>query len=477
MKNLIYIILILSINNKNFAQCFNKISAGGPTSSAIKPDGSVYTWGNGSLGSGALGLGHFDDVLTPTQVAGFNNCQSVSTGAANTFIIKDNGTLWGAGSDAYSELGDGYHGLGYSFPSFIQVGTATNWKQVAANDYFVAGLKTNGTIWTWGINTQGQLGDGTSTDHYVPVQVGTATNWKKVVTTTSATLALKTDGSLWAWGSNPELGNDDSSIQGSLVPVQVGSFNGGTFTDYQDIASGAQSKIVLAIRNNGQLWAWGTTSLGYYGGLGQGTNVGTVIRPTRIGTDSNWAFVAVGTNSSYAIKTNGTLWAWGQNTLGQLGDGTTVDRGYPVQIGSDTNWASVAGGYGFANALKTDGSLWTWGDATYAQLGVGSYTSSLVPVPIAVAGCNLANEQFETGKMSITPNPAKEFVTLKLDKPANVGTKISIYDLMGKLIDIFDLNSNENSLSINTAGYAKGVYVIVLIENNINLLQQKLIIK
>ncbi|MBC7641453.1 MAG: T9SS type A sorting domain-containing protein [Flavobacterium sp.] len=459
MKNLINVLLLLlTTNNLSFSQCFSKISAGGPTSSAINPDGSIYTWGNGSLGSGALGLGHFDDVLTPTQVIAFNNCQNVSTGAANTFIIKNNGTLWGAGSDAYSELGDGYHGLGYNVPNFIQVGTATNWKQVSANELFVAGLKTNGTIWTWGINDVGQLGNGSGANQYVPTQVGTATNWKKVVTTAAAILALKTDGSLWAWGANPELGIDDSSVQGSLVPIQVGSFNGGTFTDYQDIASGAQSRIILAIRNNGQLWAWGTSYLGNFGGLGQGTNVGGLFRPTRIGTDSNWAFIAVGTYSSYAIKTDGTLWAWGGNSFGQVGDGTTIARGYPVQIGTDTNWASVAGGYGFANALKTDGSLWTWGDATYGQLGVGSYTSSLVPVPIAVAGCNLANESFtvQSERFVISPNPTKN--TLTITNTANI-KEINIYNTLGQLLQTF----TQPSKTIDVSNLQSGNYFMKIV--------------
>ena len=451
MKHLIYIILILSINNKNFAQCFDKISAGAQFSSAIKTNGTLYTWGNGSIGWGALGTGNDNDVLSPMQVGILNTWQSITTGAQNSFAIKNNGTLWGTGGNFYGELGNGTFGNGNLNNGFIQVGTATNWKQVSANDFFVAGLKTNGTIWTWGINTQGQLGDGTSTDHYVPVQVGTATNWKKVVITDAATLALKTDGSLWAWGANPELGNDDSSIQGSLVPVQVGSFNGGTFTDYQDIASGAQSRIILAIRNNGQLWAWGTSYVGNFGGLGQGTNVGGLFRPTRIGTDSNWAFIAVGTYSSYAIKTDGTLWAWGGNSFGQVGDGTTIARGYPVQIGTDTNWASVAGGYGFANALKTDGSLWTWGDATYGQLGVGSYTSSLVPVPIAVAGCNLANESFtgQSERFVISPNPTKN--TLTITNTANI-KEINIYNTLGQLLQTFTQPSKTIDVSTLQSG-------------------------
>lgn len=477
MKHLIYIILILSINNKNFAQCFDKISAGGLYNSAIKPNGTIYIWGNGSFGWGALATGNDNDVLNPTQSTSLNTWQSITNGQYNTFAIKSNGTLWAIGSNFYGELGNGTFGNGNFNNGFVQVGTTTNWKQISANAYFVAGLKTNGTVWTWGINTVGQLGDGSSTDHYVPVQVGTATNWKKVVTTTDATLALKTDGSLWAWGANPELSIDDSSVQGSLIPIQVGSFNGGTFTDYQDIATSAGSRTILTIRNYGQLRVWGASNGGYCGSLGQGTNVCTVIRPTRVGTDSDWAFVAVGKNSSYAIKTKCTLWAWGGNPYGELGDGTTVDKGYPTQIGTDTNWSSVAGGTSFATALKTDGSLWTWGDASLGQLGVGSYTSSLVPVPIAVSGCNLATSQFETEKMSIVPNPTKEFVTLKFDKTANVGTKISIYDLMGKLIDIFDVNTNENSLTINTTGYAKGIYLIVTKEKEIIVSQEKLVIQ
>ena len=112
------------------------------------------------------------------------------------------------------------------------------------------------------------------------------------------------------------------------------------------------------------------------GALGFGLNTVPRISPSQIGTDTDWQSVSVGNNNSFGIKTNGTLWAWGQNDYGQLGDGTTADKGYPVQIGTDTNWASVSAGTYHTVALKTDGSLWFWGDSSTGQHGNGTYTGS-----------------------------------------------------------------------------------------------------
>jgi YD repeat-containing protein len=138
----------------------------------------------------------------------------------------------------------------------------------------------------------------------------------------------------------------------------------------------------VAVKTDGTLWAWGYNG---FGELGDGTTTQRVT-PVQVGTDTRWASVAAGQWHTVAVKTDGTLWAWGNNSYGQLGDGTTTQRHAPVQVGIDTNWASVAGsvaaGYGHTVATKTDGTLWAWGYNASGQLGNGTTTQRVTPMQV-----------------------------------------------------------------------------------------------
>ena len=158
-----------------------------------------------------------------------------------------------------------------------------DWKMIAAGAYHSVGIKADGSLWAWGLNRFGQLGDGTDTDRTSPVQIGTATNWASIAGGYAHTIATQTDGSLWAWGYN----------------------------------------------GNGQ--------------LGDGTGTNKTI-PVQIGT-ATWALIACGQYHTIATQTDGSLWAWGRNDVGQLGDGTNTSSNSPVQIGTARNWASIAGGF------------------------------------------------------------------------------------------------------------------------------------
>lgn len=133
-----------------------------------------------------------------------------------------------------------------------------------------------------------------------------------------------------------------------------------------------------AIKSDGTLWSWGNNGLGE---LGIGNTVNSDY-PIQVGTDHDWASIAVGGHHTLAIKSNGTLWAWGWNQYGQLGDGTTTDKAIPIQIGTDFNWKSVAADYGSSAAIKTDNTLWTWGDNSSGAVGNGNNVNQLTPVQI-----------------------------------------------------------------------------------------------
>ena len=348
-------------------------------------------------------------------------------GAFYTLAIKADGTLWGWGASGNGQLGDGAPTGSVAHPK--QIGTATNWKTVTATDeqHNVSGFgtRTDGTLWAWGDNAFGQLGDGSKTTRLTPVRVGTATNWSAVAYGAGRhTVALQTDGTLWAWGTG-ELG--DGSTSTSTTPVHIG-----TATNWTLVAAGQMD--TLAVRSDGTLWAWGydwvpdsppgtplllpqwrtapgpvssTTrwatvvtefrdvlAVGTDGSLwGWGYNaegelgddtITTRPTPEQIGTATDWSSVAGSAASgSYGIQTNGTLWSWGNNSDEQLG--RSGDPFAPGQVGTDSDWVSVAGGQMHAVGLKSDGTLWAWGNGLDGQLGNGVPNFAGAPEQVGTA--------------------------------------------------------------------------------------------
>jgi len=254
----------------------------------------------------------------------------------------------------------------------------TDWQQVSAGNSHTSAVKTDGTLWAWGNNSYGQLGLGNTTSQTSPVQVGTGTNWQQVSAGTYHTMAVTTDGTLWAWGynSNGQLGLGDTTQRTS--PTQVGTGTNWASVSASVYHSGGGGYHTLAVKTDGTLWAWGNNS---YGQLGLGDTTQRT-SPTQVGTGTNWASVSAGGFHALAVKTDGTLWAWGNNGYGRLGDGTTTQRTSPVQIGTDTTWQSVSAGSSHTMAVKTGGTLWAWGYNGLGQLGLGDTTQRTSPVQV-----------------------------------------------------------------------------------------------
>ncbi|QOG02972.1 LamG-like jellyroll fold domain-containing protein [Flavobacterium sp. MDT1-60] len=257
--------------------------------------------------------------------------------------------------------------------SCLQI-NAQCWKTVTAGYSYTVATQTDNSLWSWGENKSGQLGDGTIISNNTPKKIGTATDWKIVVTGTNHTVALKNDGSLWAWGSNKEGQLGDGTSTNKSIPIRIG-----TDTNWQTVAAGNQ--YTVALKNDGTLWAWGDN---YFGELGNGTSSGSSI-PKQIGTATDWKSITVGYYHTIALKTDGTLWTWGGNNAGQLGDGTTSKSNSPKKIGIATDWKIICGGGSHTLAIKTDGSLWAWGQNKYGELGNGTTTDSYVPTKIGTA--------------------------------------------------------------------------------------------
>jgi alpha-tubulin suppressor-like RCC1 family protein len=248
----------------------------------------------------------------------------------------------------------------------------SNISKLSVGGYHNIALKTDGTLWAWGFNSSGQLGDNTQIDRYPHVQVGADNTWISIAAGYRHTIAVKTSGTLWAWGDDwyGQLGIGSKSWRFS--PFQIG-----TDTDWSSIAAGGYHTISL--KTDGTLWAWGFNSSGQ---LGDNTQIDRY-SPVQVGTDTDWASIAAGSYHTAAVKSDGSLWAWGLNYYCQLGDNTQIDRYSPVQIGTDTDWVSIAAGGFHTIALKDvplDGTSWAWGLNFSGQLGDTFFPVKIVGV-------------------------------------------------------------------------------------------------
>lgn len=281
----------------------------------------------------------------------------IAGNGTHTLGIKTDSTLWAWGYNDYGQLGNGSNAYGYA-PT--KVGSASGWQVVAAGYDHSLGIK-DGMLWAWGSNFAGELGNGSYNSVSSPEQIGTNVNWVFVSCGLDFSTALNKDGTIWAWGGNNYEQLGDGTFSHKKIPTQVG-----TGTDWQSIAAG--DNFCLAIKNDGTLWGWGDNE---YGTLGIGNLVSIKIIPIQIGTDNDWKTVSAGASHSLALKNDGTIWGWGSNRFQQLGITPVTTQYTPTRISSDNDWQSIAAGGIHSIALKTNGTLWSWGGNNYGQLGSG----------------------------------------------------------------------------------------------------------
>ena len=277
------------------------------------------------------------------------------------------GEAWAWGQNVYGQLGDGTTSQ-RNAP--VRVGGLSSGVQdIAAGHSHSLALKSDGTVWAWGKNEYRQLGDGTTTDRSAPVQVGGLSDVKAISSGGQHGLALKSDDTLWAWGKNQfgELG--DGTTTNRSTPVQV-------LSEVKAVAGG--QLYTLALKKDGTVLAWGRNN---FGQLGTGT---TTDSSTPVQVLSDVKAIGTGYAHSLALKNDGTLWAWGKNEFGELGDGTTTQRNAPVQVrGFSDEQAIIDGGYRHSLALKSDGTVWAWGRNKFGQLGAaGTITQRNTPVQV-----------------------------------------------------------------------------------------------
>tara|TARA_R100000152_G_C6755533_1_gene179267 strand:- start:112 stop:1311 length:1200 start_codon:yes stop_codon:yes gene_type:complete len=345
----------------------------------------------GTNDEGMLGLNQSppgNKRSSPTQIPGTNWNKALNNSTPGGFGMagKSDGTLWTWGRNEYGEQGSGDRTY-RSSPT--QVGTDTTWAVGLARDSNQGGfcMKTDGTYWIWGRNVYGSLGlnQPHPTKISSPAQLP-GTDWpyndatKIACGNNGQQLAIKTNGELWGWGlnSNGALASNNRTQRSS--PVQIGSEN-----TWSAVTAG---QSVCAIKTDGTLWAWSSNDRGQLGlnqgGDGDSGDGPRLSSPAQVGTDTTWSRIATGPKQQAAIKTDGTLWTWGRNNYGELGqnnNSTAVSS--PTQVGTDTDWHSVSMSYGVMAARKTNGELWVTGRNANGQLAQNNviYRSSPVQVP------------------------------------------------------------------------------------------------
>jgi alpha-tubulin suppressor-like RCC1 family protein len=344
----------------------------------------LWVWGNN--GYGQAGTNDTSYKSTPvTTLSGGSNWKSVAGGITNSVAIKNDGTLWVWGGNRFGESGTNLAPSG-AVPVYLTPVTTfaggTNWKQVNSNSFDCAAIKTDGTLWTWGSNYFGVGGIGGGGHQITPVQVfGSHTNWKQVSIGRFYNIsAVKTDGTLWTWGRNSYGGLGTNDTTDRLTPVTT--FAGGT--NWKQVSAGTHN--FAAIKTDGTLWTWGRNANGQLG-INDTTNRLTPVQV--FGNHTNWKQVSAGYIHCAAIKTDGTLWVWGNNSFSALGTNDSTQRDTPVTtFAGGTNWKQVSAGTFYCSAIKTDGTLWTWGRNADGNLGVNDTTGRATPVTTLAGGTN-----------------------------------------------------------------------------------------
>jgi alpha-tubulin suppressor-like RCC1 family protein len=340
-----------------------KLDAGDFASCGLRPDGTLFCWGDGSLGQTAQ-PGAEGLALAPAQVGAEHDWTAVASGLRFACGLRDGGLVHCWGNAARAALGLGYS-ADRSDPAFV--GSDADWTRVAVQLDDGCAIRGAGDLWCWGRNVYGELGDGTAITRSAPAQVGAGKVWTRVALGRTHTCGIA-DGAVlcWGWDANGEQGNGTGQVNQS-APSPISAITGLPST-WTAIAAGLNH--TCAVGKDGTLWCWGLNSSGQ---LGDGT---TTARPdpkqVLPAGAADWVDVSTAGNFTCALRATGALWCWGANTSGQLGEGdTTSPVSTPVAVGAST-WAVIAAGQSHACAVDKAGALWCWGLNSSSQLGLGN---------------------------------------------------------------------------------------------------------
>ena len=437
MKNLILILIFIPIYS--LAQCWQSVDSGPSHNLAIKNDGTLWSWGSNAYYKLGYDTGNILISYYPRQVDN-SGWIFVSGGFSHSAAIKTDGTLWTWGS-IYSEMAN-------SFITPVQVGNENNWKYVSCGRNATIAIKIDGTLW----NIL-PVNNSYSSSNSI-IQIGIDSNWKEVSANSIAAnattgvnyyIGLRTNGTLWAWGSryfNNSTSTNPASFNSSY-PIQISLEN-----NWFKISKKSE-QISMMIKNNGTLWYWGVSE-----------NAGAEGTPDffQVGTDTNWEKVDCHAHC-LALKTDGSLWGWGTNYYGET---AYVNSSTPSQIGTNNNWSSISTGGIHSCIINSNDSLYTFGNNYLAQLGNGTTINSNIPSQVSCSP--LITENFLDNSFIVYPNPTSDILLLHNNSNLTI-QKISLTDLMGKTL--LEITTNFSEINIQT--FQRGIYILNISTDNKNI--------
>ncbi|WP_350356639.1 T9SS type A sorting domain-containing protein [Hymenobacter canadensis] len=468
------------------------VAAGGLTSYASRADGTVWSWGansDGLLGDSSQvaqrirpGTISLSQPLTPNA-----NQPQFDASDTNSAILQSNGTLLIWGRNDYGQLGTGVKNEARHRPSLVPDPTVavpgTIWSRVVLGQGVTFALRSDRTLWAWGRSESGMLGNGTTAPDVIrPAQIPSPTTatpgsyWSDIAAGQGFALALRSDGTLWAWGyaGYGSLGIGPSTVTYQTTPILVPSPSGALAgTHWTKIATGYTH--ALAVRSDGTLWTWGRANFGQLGNGDLSTQVAVptqITNPTAASVGTSWVQVWAGNEHSLALRSDSTLWGWGRNTEGQLGDNTAISRTVPVQEFTRSHWASASGGFFHSLAVR-NGKVFACGGMNFntnaGQLGDGTrngsayFRASLVPV--------LASANQRLSRLVFSPNPAHASVVVT---GLPIGTRVLLMDISGRRVQEVHLNMNRE---IPLDAFPPGIYIIQAYPTNVPPLRARLVIE
>jgi len=392
-------------------------------------------------------------------------------GSGSAYAIRKDNTLWAWGWNAEGQLGDSstlnqlvpaqVHGIG-------NIGFLNGVTSVSANNYHALALMQDSTVAGWGYNSAGELGDSSRVNTLVPVKAINVSQITGISAGYGFSLAVKKDGYVWAWGSNlvGQLGNGTSGSGGcscDSVPAEVhGPGNVGFLTGVRSVAAGAYHSV--ALRNDSTVWSWGNNT---YGQMGNGTTAvsGCFCETSPMQANiSGVVAVEAGNGYSVALKSDSTVWAWGVNNVGLLGNATLLKSSIPVQVHGPGNIGylngivAISSKYGHTLALKKDGTVWAWGWNAAGQLGNGT-TGTIgckcdsVPVQVSYMPCNILSPvngvQNLTGNFIVYPNPAQNVLIVELLGANTPPADLHVKNILGGEVMRQPLKGKKNNVDIS----------------------------
>lgn len=396
--------------------------------STFKIDGDGYLWGSGNNSNGQLGIGSYNSTIYyfTLESRGDNDWHQVSASQYHTVALKKDGTMWGCGKNNVGQLGQDDQGdADLNEISFIQIGTDNDWAVVTGGTYYTIAIKTDGTLWATGYSQYGNaMGLDIVKEVYTLTQVGTDTNWKQIVCGANGyTMALKTNGTIWAAGNN-YYGQFGLGTSGATALYDVFT-QIGTDADWETLGSldNYLAYSSMAIKTDGTMWASGVNT---YGQLGFGAGFSSVTTIKQVGTDTDWKKCCVSGFHSMASKTNGELWGSGYNGTGGLGTGsstgnfiTHIKVGYATTYGDLTDWDKVVAGYYFSMAVTDLNYCFVTGNKTGGRLGY-DYPSHLYRMTIIGGGLHIDDHLIY--EISVTYNypNTNDLINIRLDNNSSL---------------------------------------------------------